>query len=165
MIKKKLCMVGSFAVGKTSLVSRFVKSVFSDKYHTSVGVKVDKKDLTIDGQDVNLMIWDLAGEDDFQQLKISYIKGSSAYLLVCDGTRRASYDKALELKQRIEDELGPLPFCLLVNKCDLKKDWEVSDQELSALEAQGWTVLQTSAKSGDHVEAAFETLARKTLKS
>ncbi|MEM6822508.1 MAG: Rab family GTPase [Verrucomicrobiota bacterium] len=163
MVKKKICMVGSFAVGKTSLVARFVNSIFSDKYHTTVGVKVDKKSVTVQDTPVDLMIWDLAGEDQFQQLKLSYIKGASGYLLVCDGTRKTTFDKALELKDRIETHLEPLPFFLLINKSDLKSDWEISENDLSQLKEQNWTIYQTSAKSGDYVEEAFTLLTEKML--
>jgi len=161
MIKKKVCMVGSFAVGKTSLVAQFVSSIFSDKYHTTLGVKIDKKSISCEGSDVNLMIWDLAGEDEFQQLNLSYLKGTSGYLLVCDGTRKATLDKALELKERIETHLGALPFCLLINKYDLAHEWEVSENDIDTLKNKGWAIFQTSAKSGVFVEEAFRTLAQK----
>jgi small GTP-binding protein len=68
MIQKKVCMLGTSGVGKTSLVAKFVHSIFSDKYLTTVGVKIDKKTVTVDGNEVMLMIWDLAGDDDYQRL-------------------------------------------------------------------------------------------------
>ena len=88
MIQKKICMIGASGVGKTSLIAKFVHSMFSDKYLTTVGVKIDKKTVSVDGAEVMLMIWDLAGDDDFQRLQISYLRGTSGYLLVADGTRR-----------------------------------------------------------------------------
>ena len=69
MIQKKICMIGTSGVGKTSLVSRFVQSIFADKYLTTVGVKIDKKIVTVDGTEMTLMIWDLAGDDDYQRLQ------------------------------------------------------------------------------------------------
>ena len=102
MIQKKLCMIGAFAVGKTSLVARFVKSIFSEKYLTTVGVKIDKKTLGVGDQEVTLIVWDLAGEDEFLQVRMSYLRGSAGYFLVADGTRRATLDKAIELQQRAE---------------------------------------------------------------
>src|SRR5262252_7835425 len=101
MLKKKICMVGQFAVGKTSLVRRFVDSIFDERYHTTVGVKVDRKDVTIDARSVTLMLWDIAGEDDLAQLKVSHLRGASGYILVVDGCRAASFSKAVELQQRI----------------------------------------------------------------
>ena len=77
MIQKKVCLIGSFATGKTSLVSRFVKSIFSEKYLTTVGVKVDKKDIDLGGQLARLILWDLHGEDELQALRTSDLRGSS----------------------------------------------------------------------------------------
>ena len=90
VIQKKICMVGSFAVGKTSLVARFVRGIFSEKYLTTVGVKIDKRTVAVDDRQVNLLLWDLYGEDDFQKLKLSYLRGASGYFLVVDPTRPAS---------------------------------------------------------------------------
>src|SRR6187200_563405 len=87
MIHKKVCMLGGFAVGKTSLVSRYVSSIFSDTYLSTVGVKIDKKQLAVDGRDVTLMLWDLYGQDDFQTVQASQLRGMSGFLLVVDGTR------------------------------------------------------------------------------
>ena len=87
MLQKKICMLGGFGVGKTSLVSRFVSSMFSDKYLTTVGVKVDKKTVPIDSGEMTLMLWDIYGQDEFQTVRDSYLRGASGYLLVADGTR------------------------------------------------------------------------------
>src|SRR6478672_9470880 len=116
MIRKKICMVGLYGVGKTSLVKRYVESIFDERYHTTIGVKIDKKDVVVDGRDVSLAIWDMAGEDEIAQVRLSHLRGASGYLLVADGTRRASVDKALELRSRIEQQTGALPFVLVVNK-------------------------------------------------
>ncbi len=74
-------MLGSFAVGKTSLVQRFVHSIFSEKYHTTIGVKIDQKIIQINHQDVNILLWDIHGEDIYQKVKPAYLMGSSGYLL------------------------------------------------------------------------------------
>lgn len=163
MIQKKICMIGASSVGKTSLVARFVQSLFSEKYLTTVGVKIDKKVVTVDGQEVVLMIWDLAGDDDFQRLQTSYLRGTSGYLLVADGTRRVTLDQLTELQTRVEAALGPVPFLLALNKADLSAQWEVEDAQLDALSAAGWTVLRTSAKDGSGVEDAFTELARRVI--
>ena len=86
MLQKKICMLGSFSVGKTSLVRRFVESIFSEAYHTSIGVKVDKKVVRVDDEDVTLVLWDIHGEDVYQKIRMSYLRGMSGYLLVADGT-------------------------------------------------------------------------------
>jgi small GTP-binding protein len=161
MIQKKICMLGSFSVGKTSLVARYVRSVFSDTYLTTVGVKIDRKAVAVDGADVSLMLWDIYGEDDFQKLRMSYLRGASGYLLVVDGTRRATLDVALSLEQRVRDEVGPLPLVVCLNKSDLRPEWEI-DRDLldDRARAAGWPVVETSAKLGAGVEEAFTRLTR-----
>ena len=93
-MKKKICMLGAFAVGKTSLVQQYVHSIFSDKYRTTVGVKIEKTTTQADGRDVDLIIWDLHGEDDFQHVRLSYLQGSSGLIFVVDGTRATTLDTA-----------------------------------------------------------------------
>ncbi|MCW5558383.1 MAG: GTP-binding protein [Verrucomicrobiae bacterium] len=163
MIQKKICMVGAPSVGKTSLVARYVHSIFSDKYLSTVGVKIDQKRLQVDGRDVTLMVWDLAGDDDFQPLKVSYLRAAAGYLLVADGSRRATLEHAVQLHARVTQAVGTVPFVLVLNKSDLVGQWDIEDARLAALMAQGWTVERTSARDGTGVEAVFEKLARRTL--
>lgn len=163
MLQKKICMLGSFAVGKTSLIRRFVESIYFDKYHTTVKVKVDKKDVRVDATDVTLVLWDIYGEDDFQKMHWSYLRGSSGYLLVADGTRRATLDRALELEDRARVEIGAVPFIFVLNKCDLQQGWEIDEAMLEGVAARGWTILRTSAKTGENVDEAFQQLTRKML--
>src|SRR5579863_4064988 len=99
MLQKKICMIGSFAVGKTSLVRRYVETIYSDVYHTTVGVKIDKKVVRLGEQEISLVLWDLYGEDEFQTMRWTYARGASGYLLVSDGTRRATFEKALALEE------------------------------------------------------------------
>jgi small GTP-binding protein len=155
----KLCMVGSFAVGKTSLVQRYVQSIFSDKYHTTVGVKVDKKELILAGRTIRMMIWDLAGEDPFAHLRLTFMRGAAGYLLVADGTRAATLDIALDLNRQIEAALGPIPFVLILNKEDLIDEWEIDAERVDMLERSGMTVFRCSARNGRGVEAIFEHFA------
>lgn len=161
MIQKKVCMLGAYAVGKTSLVSRFVKSLFSDKYHTTVGVKVDKKVVAVGEEQVNLLLWDIYGEDDFQKLRTSYLRGSSGYVLTVDGTRKETLEKAVILQSRAHEMLAGVPFVLMLNKADLVDKWEVDDSAVEDLVQQGWPTFRTSAKTGEGVEEAFLALARR----
>lgn len=161
MIQKKVCLLGAFAVGKTSLVARFVKSIYSDQYLTTVGVKVDKKSLRLEDQEINLIVWDLAGEDEFQKVRMDYLRGAAGYLLVADGTRGNTLETARMLEQRVTETFGAIPFVCLLNKADLTNEWEIDDQTFDGIRAQGWDVLKSSAKSGEGVEEAFQMLARK----
>ena len=164
MIKKKICMIGTSGVGKTSLVSRFVQSIFAEKYQTTVGVKVDKKTVDVDGNEVMLMLWDLAGDDAFQRLETSYLRGTDGYLLVVDGTRRVTLDLALDIQKRVAAAMvTAVPFMLVLNKSDLATQWDLDEKLLADLAAQGWTVLRASAKDGSGVEEAFIALSRRML--
>ena len=161
MIQKKICLLGAFAVGKTSLVARFVKSIYSDQYLTTVGVKVDKKTVRLGDEDVNLIVWDLAGEDEFQKVRMDYLRGAAGYLLVADGTRGSTLETARMLEQRVTEAFGATPFVCLLNKADLVSEWEIDDQTIESLRARGWDVMKSSAKTGENVEEAFELLAKK----
>ena len=163
MIQKKVCMLGAFAVGKTSLVKRFVTSMFSETYHTTIGVKIDKKVVAVDAQEVNLILWDIHGDDDFQKLRMSYLRGASGYLLVVDGARQSSLERAIALQQSVEAFCGPLPFVLAFNKADLQDEWEIPECAVSRCVDRGWAVMMTSAKTGEGVEASFAMLARSMM--
>ena len=159
-MKKKICLLGAFAVGKTSLVQQYVHSIFSDKYHTTVGVKIEKTQVLIENEPVDLIIWDLHGEDEFQHVRLSYLKGSSGLIFVADGTRQSTLATALNLKQIAENTLGPIPFLVLINKADLKEQWEIDPKVLDDMEKNGIPVIKTSAKTGRAVQEAFERLTR-----
>ena len=163
MIQKKICMIGTSGVGKTSLVSRFVQSIFADKYLTTVGVKIDKKTVPVEGGEVMLMIWDLAGDDDFQRLQTSYLRGSGGYLLVADGTRRVTLELALQIQERVVAAIGAVPFILALNKADLAPEWDLDAAQLAKLAESGWKIVKTSAKDGLGVEAVFGELSRMML--
>ena len=163
MLQKKICMLGSFAVGKTSLVRRFVESIYSDVYQTTVGVKIDKKNVKVGEKEVSLVLWDIYGEDDYQKMRWTYLRGASGFLLVADGTRRATLEKAVSLELRAREEAGAIPFVLVINKSDLLRDWELDPALESQLAAQEWSILRTSAKTGEGVEEAFALLTQKIL--
>lgn len=163
MMQKKVCMLGGFAVGKTSLVRRFVTNVFSEHYQTTIGVTVEKRTVTVDHQDVMLMLWDLYGEDEFQHVRESYLRGSSGYILVIDGTRKATLDTARLLQQTVVRTVGPLPFVAIINKSDLRSEWEIDQPVIEQLREQGWSVFFGSAKLGQGVDELFGRLAAMLL--
>jgi small GTP-binding protein len=163
MIQKKICMLGGFGVGKTSLVRRYVQSIFSDTYLTTVGVKIEKKTLTVGGESLIFLLWDIAGEDEVAPIRTSYLRGASGYLLVADGTRSDTLEVASSIQTRVKAEIGDVPFLLLLNKADLQESWDVSPDSLEALEHAGWNIIRTSAKTGQGVEEAFQELATRML--
>lgn len=163
MIKKKICMLGSFAVGKTSLIQRYVNSIFSEKYHTTIGVKIDQKKVFVDDKEVNLLLWDIHGEDEFQKVNPSYLIGSSGYFLVMDGTRKKTFDVAQFLYEKALATIGDVPFILIINKCDLLDEWDIDETLMEKINTTGWDILISSAKTGDGVEKAFQRLVKKIL--
>lgn len=161
MLNKKICMLGSLSVGKTALVRQFVRSIFSDTYLSSVGVKVSKKTLNLNGDFVNLILWDLEGQDEYNAVNTSYIKGANGLFFVADGTRGESLSVTLTLRNTALDILGPAtPHIVIINKADIREQWEITDKVLESLTHSGLTVMQTSAKTGLNVEAAFSTMAK-----
>src|SRR5262249_52890837 len=155
-------MLGGFSVGKTTLVRRYVESVFSENYLTTVGVKIDKKVVNLPGRTVNLILWDMAGEDDVATVRLSYLRGMAGYVVVADGTRPSTLDVAMSLHERVEAEHGSIPFTLLIKKHDLVDQWAIADTEVESLRRKGWSVRSTSARSGEGVEDAFTEIAART---
>lgn len=162
-MKKKVCMLGAFAVGKTSLVQQYVHSIFSEKYHTTVGVKIEKTTVILDGQRVDLIIWDLHGEDEFQHVRLSYLNGSSGCIYVADGTRAKTLATAMNLEQIARNTIGNVPFIIVINKYDLTDLWEIDLSTVEELKAKGIEVIISSAKTGDGVEKAFKILTQRMM--
>ncbi|SFN11278.1 Rab family GTPase [Dokdonella immobilis] len=157
---RKICMLGDFGVGKTSLVSRYVRNTFSDRYLTTVGVKVDSKEVIRDGRDpLKLVVWDIAGKSALDALNMSYLRGASGLLLVADGTREQTLRTAIDLLLQSRSLLSGAQAVLLVNKLDLVERWEVAPSTLVELR-KTLPVIETSALSGDGVDQAFVELAR-----
>jgi small GTP-binding protein len=169
-ISRKICMLGDFGVGKTSLVARFVHSVFSDRYVTTVGVKIDTKVLELAspvlGADrLKLVIWDIAGKNALDSVKLSYLQGASGVLLVADGTREATLRSALYLLMQARQETHvDLPAVLLVNKLDRLDEWEVTASMLAELR-KNLVVFETSASSGESVEQGFNCLSDQIIQT
>jgi small GTP-binding protein len=165
VIQKKVCMVGVFGAGKTCLVQQFVHSIFTAKYHSTVGVKIDRKVVALDGNDVTLMLWDLEGRDAHQDVSASYLRGSHAVLYVVDGTRRETFDQVFELRERARGAIGEVPSAVALNKSDLQDQWILKPPDDQRLADQGWHAVKTSAKTGVGVEAVFGWIARATLQA
>ena len=161
VIQKKVCLLGDFGVGKTSLVRRFVEGHFDDKYLSTIGVRISRKTLQRSSGTLNLLLWDLAGAQEFNT-QSSYLVGVAAALIVCDLTRRetlASYTKYVQ-QVRAVSPVAPLVF--VGNKADLTAEREITEEELRGYsETLGGDYVLASAKTGEGVEPAFELLAEK----
>ena len=156
---RKVCMLGDFGVGKTSLVARFVRNTFSDQYLTTVGVKVDSKEMRLaDGGALKLVLWDIAGKSALDALNMSYLRGASGLMLIADGTREATLRAALDLLMQSRSLLPDAKVVLLINKLDVIERWEVAPATLAELR-RTLPVFETSARFGEGVELAFADLA------
>ncbi len=164
VLSKKICMIGPYSVGKTSLVKHFVHGIFSEKYLVTIGVKIDKKEITVGDQTLKLMLWDIAGEEDGFSIPLSYLKGSDGCLLVMDGTRPETIDQAMDILNKSKKVMGDIPMIPVINKSDLKEQWSIVQKDMEKIKT-GTSVIKSSAKLGEGVEEAFHSLARLILKS
>ncbi len=154
MLSKKICMVGRFGVGKTSLVDRYVKNNFSEKYHTTVGVSISTK---IVDEQIKLIIWDIAGFEQ-ENHYVPYLRGTHGIIYVADSTNPESVS-TLETIKESNPHISELPSICFINKKDLheERQWG-SEQELIA-ETLSPNRIWTSAKTGEDVEQGFILLA------
>ncbi|WP_413626375.1 Rab family GTPase [Luteibacter sp. Lutesp34] len=160
VLARKICLLGDFAVGKTSTVARFVNQTFSEAYQTTVGVKVDSKAVSLDEErTVRMVVWDIAGSSNIDQTRANYVKGAHGLMLVADGTRQDTFTSALDLWLQACDTCGgELPAVLMVNKADLADRWEVS-VEMAEQIGRLVPLFKVSARTGASVEDAFSALA------
>jgi small GTP-binding protein len=167
-LSKKVCLLGDFAVGKTSLVRRFVYDLFDDQYLSTIGVKVSRKTITVPRQhdmvELTMMLWDLAGSEEFNHMRAAYLRGAAGVLLVGDLTRPATLE-ALPRYVADIDQLGPrLPLLVAANKADLLGDASGDGQVLQDVQSMAQTLAAplylTSAVTGSEVEQAFRDLGR-----
>lgn len=162
--RKKICLLGAFAVGKTSLVRRRVHGHFSDNYYTTIGVRIDKLSITLDRTEVHLVLWDLHGEDRFQSVQTSYLRGASGIMVVADLTRPATIDVGISLERRARTVTEGVPTVWAWNKMDLATEveerlWASKTRELNCVG------VRTSARTGEGVMEAFELLAAAVIGS
>ena len=165
MIQKKVCMVGVAGTGKTSMVQRFVHSLFSERYHSTVGVKIDRKVVATGGGEVTLLLWDIEGRTEEQEVPASYLRGAHAVLYVADGTRRTTFEQLAALRDLVRETVGDVPSLVALNKADLTDQWALASGDEASLAAAGLHHVRTSAKTGGGVEDAFHWLAEEVLRA
>ncbi len=161
----KICLLGDAAVGKTSLIKRFVLDEFSKRYLSTIGAKVTKKsvDLKIKGKKVEmtLMIWDLMGQPEYEFLQATYYKGTQGAIIVCDITRRETLDNIKKWIKGLDRVAKDVPFVLVANKSDLEDSYAFEEKDLAELAKElKVSYIVTSALTGDNVEEAFKILAK-----
>ena len=170
-IKLKICLVGEPAVGKTSLIRRFVHNAFTDDYTVTLGTRISKKELRLPVSDggepegVTLVIWDIMGQEGIRELlKEAFFLGAHGILMVCDVTRPETLPKLEGWRESVLEIAGPLPSYLLASKADLTDQASLPDADLDTT-CQGWNCSWrfSSARTGQGVEEAFQSLTRSVL--
>lgn len=160
MISKKVILTGSFGVGKTSLFNRFILGQFSEKYLTTVGVKISKKSLVIDNEEINLMLWDIAGEVSQDKVPASYFLGASGIIYVTDLSRPLTFKNMVNDIKLLKELLPDGIVRVVANKADLVTHEQIA--EIAASLTEPWNII-TSAKTGENVESLFEDLAKELI--
>ncbi len=163
--KFKVCLFGPGNVGKTSLLIRYIKDYFTTDLKQTIGSNFLIKDIEIDQKEVRLLLWDIGGQDQFAKLRTIYFKGSNAAFGVFDLTSPQSLLKlpgwVSSIKKTVKKSI---PMIIVGNKIDLKR--QVGRQEAEDLAKRlNCDYLETSAKTGEKVEIAFEKIARACLSS
>jgi small GTP-binding protein len=168
VISKKMCMVGDFGVGKTSLIRRFVDGQFSDQYLSTVGVKISRKTVELESVKhqktvaAQLLIWDLEGHTKFKGIAPTYLQGASGVLIVADVSRPETVERTIEHIQ-LYSSVNPKGFIIIaLNKVDL-----IDEEKLAVLTEIAYSVAgekaiaiyTTSAKTGKDVDEIFHKLA------
>jgi len=164
-VKVKVCLVGDVAVGKTSLIKRFVQDEFDDRYIATVGTKVTKKSVEVTWRgapaSLDMLVWDIMGEKGFRALlRDAYFEGSHGVIAVCDLTRKDTFYDLNNWVQMIRKQVGNVPIVFLGNKADLRERLTVSEEELGRMGTiHGAPQFLASAKTGAGVNEAFKALA------
>jgi small GTP-binding protein len=167
-IQKKVCLVGDFAVGKTSLVRRFIEGIFDDKYLSTIGVKVDRKTIQLPHNsqtiDLTMLIWDLVGGEKFDRVISSYYRGAAGAVLVCDLSRPETMKRLTQYAHEFWSVNPRSSLIVVGNKLDLVEQSSSLIEELTTIAAEchaPWFV--SSAKTGENVETLFEILGQRVL--
>ena len=167
---KKICLLGDEGVGKTSLIKRFVYNQFDDSYIRTIGTKISKKDLLIQGKDgkpvqLYLMVWDIIGHKSSKKVPATYYAGVEGIIVVFDLTRPETFSELDFWVNSIMAEKSYAPLVVILgNKCDLREQQKVTEEELKKMAAKLNAIyFMTSAKTGDNVEAAFMKLGNELI--
>lgn len=164
--QKKICLLGNFAVGKTSLVRRFVYNLFEEKYISTIGVTISRKQVLIKQAMINMVIWDLAGNDEFNGKHTSYLQGAAGAILVCDLTRPDTFEIIDFYREKMNSISPGAKLSIIGNKLDAVTSLENLEPNLALLaKASNAPYFLTSAKAGTNVEEVFRTLANQLIEN
>jgi small GTP-binding protein len=163
IFKWKISVCGDSSVGKTSLVRRFVTGAFSDAYLSTIGVTFLRKELTMDGHDITLQIWDLGGQNLFSSVRANYLRGSHGAMILFDLTQKTTLAHVQQWVDEVLSTAGKIPIMIIGNKSDLPFKENIDQRAMALCQNLGYPFIKTSAKTGDQMEDAFLTLCRSIM--
>uniref|UniRef100_M3XU64 Ras-related protein Rab-23 n=1 Tax=Mustela putorius furo TaxID=9669 RepID=M3XU64_MUSPF len=129
----KMVVVGNGAVGKSSMIQRYCKGIFTKDYKKTIGVDFLERQIQVNDEDVRLMLWDTAGQEEFDAITKAYYRGAQACVLVFSTTDRESFEAISSWREKVVAEVGDIPTVLVQNKIDLLDDSCIKNEEAEAL--------------------------------
>lgn len=161
-IALKVVIVGNGGVGKSSMIQRYCKGIYTRDYKKTIGVDFLERQIEIDGEDVRIMLWDTAGQEEFDAITKAYYRGAQACVLTFSTTDRASFEAVKEWKMKVENECGEIPTVIVQNKIDLMDQAVVSPDEVEMLSRNlGCRLIRSSVKEDINISIVFRYLATK----
>lgn len=155
----KIVLIGDYGVGKSTSIHRFVEDKFRANYVPTLGVQITKKSFEIDEHSIDLLIWDVAGQDRYLMVRQRFYNGVQGILMLYDITRKSSLDNINRWHKEVIKHTGPIPVILIGNKIDLEDKREVYEDDVNGiLQENNIEVklkIETSAKEGLKTEEAF----------
>lgn len=160
----KVVVVGNGAVGKSSMIQRYCKGIFTKDYKKTIGVDFLERQIEVNGEDIRLMLWDTAGQEEFDAITKAYYRGAQACVLAFSTVDRDSFEAVESWKRKVEEEVGEISMVIVQNKIDLIDDAVVQPDEAEALAKKlRLRFYRTSVKDNLNVEEVFRYLAEKYL--
>ncbi|KAI4902739.1 hypothetical protein NFI96_014056 [Prochilodus magdalenae] len=160
----KVVVVGNGAVGKSSMIQRYCKGIFTKDYKKTIGVDFLERQIIVNEEDVRLMLWDTAGQEEFDAITKAYYRGAQACVLVFSTTDRESFEAISSWREKVEMEVGDIPTVLVQNKIDLLDDTVIKNEEAEGLAKKlKLRFYRASVKEDLNVNEVFKYLAEKYL--
>ena len=162
----KVVLIGDMKVGKTNIVSRYIKNEFNKDSMSTIGVEFGSKELVIEGHNVKVQIWDTAGQEKYKSITNAYYKGAKGAFVVYDITNKNSFDNADNWLNNLRASADKKCSIILIgNKSDLENKREVSiEQGEEKAKNNEIAFMETSALSGDNIDKAFEMMINEAYK-
>jgi len=163
MISKKIILIGDFSTGKTSLIRRYVDNQFSDSYLSTIGVKISRKVIPVEDNEIQGLIWDVEGGTEKKPVNQTYIKGAHASIIVADITREETIDHLSSYIDMIQTIVPSTPYVLALNKADCidrEEGEKILHKTKERYKEHDTPVYLTSAKTGEGVEELFKEIAQ-----